>query len=100
MNVPDFLVWRCANCGAPADGTKKLCACGTNVGVREGPSGAREQTWFDAEPDPRDATIATLRALLDRAEKALTGVIKEAGRDTPAFRLARSTLGDIRKGKI
>jgi hypothetical protein len=39
------------------------------------------------------------RALLERAKKALEAVIKEADRDTPGFRVARSTLEDIRKGK-
>jgi hypothetical protein len=67
LSVPDFLVWHCAGCGAPAVGTKKPCDCLTNVGTREGPNGKREQTFWDAPPDPRAATLSTYRALLEKA---------------------------------
>jgi hypothetical protein len=47
MSVPDFMIWHCAGCGAPAEGKKKPCNCVTNVGMRDGPRGKREQTWWD-----------------------------------------------------
>ena len=50
--IPAFLIWRCAGCGAPAEGKKKPCDCQTNVGTREGPNGRREQTWWAAQPAP------------------------------------------------
>ena len=71
MTVPDFMIWHCANCGAPAEGTKKPCECLTDVGVRQGPNGRGEQTFWDDPPDPRDATIATLTAALEEARGVL-----------------------------
>ena len=53
MTTPDFLIWRCAGCGAPAEGKKKPCNCVTNVGTRKGPSGTNEQTWWD-DPAPAE----------------------------------------------
>ena len=75
MTVPDFMIWHCANCGAPAEGTKKPCECLTDVGVRQGPNGRGEQTFWDDPPDPRDATIATLTAALEEARGALSGAL-------------------------
>ena len=60
MSVPDFLIWRCANCGAPAEGKKKPCACVTNVGTRAGPSGRLEQTWWDDPSSSLDDAIAAI----------------------------------------
>jgi len=71
MNVPDFLIWHCAGCGAAAKGTKKPCGCATNVGTRRGPNGRFESTWWDAPPDPRDGLIAAQSAALALAEGAL-----------------------------
>ena len=48
MNVPKFLIWHCAGCGAPAEGRRKPCGCPTNVGTREGPNGRCEQTFWDS----------------------------------------------------
>lgn len=59
MSVPDFLIWHCAGCDLPAVGKKKPCDCATNVGVRQGPNGTREQTWWD---DPESNDAATERA--------------------------------------
>ena len=78
MTVPDFMIWHCANCGAPADGTKKPCECLTDVGVREGPNGRGEQTFWDDPPDPRDAAIFTLRAAVATARAALEPFAKAA----------------------
>jgi hypothetical protein len=50
MAMPDFLTWRCAGCGASAEGKKKPCGCATNVGTRKGPNGGNEHTWWDAPP--------------------------------------------------
>lgn len=50
MSIPDFLVWRCAGCGAPAEGNKKPCGCPTNIGIRKGPHGETETTWWDVPP--------------------------------------------------
>ena len=66
MTVPDFMIWHCAGCGAAAEGKMKPCDCPTNVGTREGPNGRGEQTFWDDPPDPRNATIATLTAEIDR----------------------------------
>ena len=71
MAVPDFLIWHCDDCGTPAEGTKKPCGCATNVGTRKGPNGRLESTWWDAPPDPRDATIDAQSAALALAREAL-----------------------------
>jgi len=62
--VPDFLVWHCAGCGAPAVGKVKPCECATNVGTRGGPHGNREQTWWDDPPDPLLTRITALEEAL------------------------------------
>lgn len=51
--VPEFLmIWRCAGCGAPAEGKQKPCQCATNVGFRQGPNGKIEKTsWDDPLPE-------------------------------------------------
>ena len=115
LSVPDFLVWHCAGCGAPAVGTKKPCDCLTNVGTREGPNGKREQTFWDAPPDPSDTTISRLRAALAVAEGALepftsggdnkwwtddmTVVHTERRLTVGDLRRARTALDEIRKAK-
>jgi hypothetical protein len=109
--------FKCCGCGAEAVGLTKPCDCPTMVGWRNTGDRKTEYCTWDSPPDPRDATIATLRALLDRAEKALEPFGKCArsfeGKYPPGhdnrryapgvivrdFRLARSTLEDIRKGK-
>ncbi|MDE2232538.1 MAG: hypothetical protein KGJ90_00200 [Patescibacteria group bacterium] len=53
MSIPDFLIWHCVGCDAPAEGKKKPCDCATNVGARRGPNGKREQTWWD-DPAPAE----------------------------------------------
>lgn len=64
MTAPDFMIWHCAGCGAPAEGKKKPCDCATNIGTREGPNGARESTWWDDE--------------LARIEEQIVGVASDA----------------------
>lgn len=81
--TPDFLVWHCAGCGAAARGTKKPCDCATNVGIRKGPNGKTETTWWDDPPDESDAEIAQLRALA-----AKVGPLREALRK---FSIRRTT---------
>lgn len=76
--VPDFLVWHCANCGAAANATKKPCDCATNVGVRTGPNGKREQTWWDDSSsdaptyDELSALLAQMAAALEKAQFQLS----------------------------
>lgn len=91
MSAPDFLIWHCVGCGAAADGKKKPCGCVTNVGSRDGPSGEREQTWWDNPPkgleipkDVLDEVVASLNRAIGIAtalEPRLTaGFIEIAGR--------------------
>ena len=63
MAVPDFLIWHCAGCGAPAVGKTKPCGCTTNVGVRKGPNGENEQTWWDDPPLKKLAGLSNARIL-------------------------------------
>lgn len=72
MTFPYFLIWRCAGCGAPAEGKKKPCGCATNVGVRKGPKGKTETTWWD---DPLTNSDA-MRQEIERLRKIET-VAKE-----------------------
>lgn len=60
-----MLIWYCANCGAPAQDKKKPCDCATNVGMRDGPNGSREQTWWDDPPDKLDRAMAALKKCRD-----------------------------------
>lgn len=66
--MPDFMIWHCAGCGAPAEGKKKPCGCATNVGTRKGPSGHTEQTWWDAGQGLPDPSIRYWVAELIRSE--------------------------------
>lgn len=59
----------CAGCNAPAEGKKKPCACATNVGVRVGSNGKKEQTWWAAkEPAP----VLITDAMVNRAHGELS----------------------------
>ena len=92
MSVPDFLIWHCAGCGAPAEGKKKPCDCVTNVGTRAGPNGGkREQTWWDEPPkgleiprDVLDEVVAALNRAIGIATakepSLVAGLIETAGR--------------------
>jgi len=62
MITPDFLIWHCAGCGKAAEGKKKPCDCATMVGFRDGPTGKRETTCWDA-PDEQPPIIAELERL-------------------------------------
>lgn len=79
MSVPNFLIWHCAGCGAPADGKKKPCDCPTNVGTRSGPNGRRERTWWDYFP----STDAIERGAQAAYEAALAN--SKHQEDTPAW---------------
>lgn len=75
--APDFLVWRCGGCGARAVGKIKPCECATDVGVREGPNGHPEQTWWD-DPLPEmpralSELVGAVGIYLGRIESAHKG---------------------------
>jgi hypothetical protein len=93
--VPDFLVWKCAGCGASAVGTRKPCACPTNVGVRKGPHGEEEQTWWDAPSETADELLkdaaryerkGTLSPFEKELATALDAAIKRVARLEDALR--------------
>ncbi len=75
QTVPDFMVWRCAGCGATAVGKTKPCECATNVGYRFGPNGKTETTWWD---EPPSETVAVPRELLERLQEYFEGLVKIA----------------------
>lgn len=68
--VPDFMIWRCACCEAPAVGKQKPCDCATNVGARMGPNGKMETTWWDA---PLSDCVSVPRELIERILRARGG---------------------------
>jgi len=79
--VPDFLVWRCAGCGATAVGKRKPCNCATNVGFRKGPQGEAQQTWWEEPVETVEALRARLTAkdeALAKAQDRIAGLEEEA----------------------
>jgi hypothetical protein len=93
MSVPDFLVWHCANCGAPAVGKNKPCDCSTNVGTRAGPKGQREQTWWDDPPSDWQQRYEAQAKEYKLARERLLALADEALRRDAEFR-ALATLMD------
>lgn len=92
--VPDFLVWHCANCGAAANATKKPCDCATNVGVRTGPNGKREQTWWDdlSSDTPTYDQLSALCAQMAAAVKAMYPYLETSEEGDRATQVALSAL--------
>lgn len=108
--VPDFLIWRCAGCGAQAEGKQKPCDCATNVGTRKGPNGTLETTWWDDPP----STPEMLRQLADavdsvtedqsRAFFLFSQILKRMARDASeeqcdCFDMCKKALSGVHNGK-
>ena len=77
MSAPDFLIWHCAGCGAAAKGKEKPCYCATNVGVRDGPNGSREQTWWDNPPNEWQLRYEAQAAEYKLARERLLALVDE-----------------------
>lgn len=94
MTVPDFLIWHCAGCGAPADGKKKPCDCATNVGTRTGPNGSHEETWWDRPRSSDVVLYEAAKSLANFCERSLNAgpITKNPGREAMLWRNLRAAL--------
>ena len=101
MNVPKFLIWHCAGCGAPAEGRRKPCGCPTNVGTREGPNGRREQTFWDSVlglSEKFRQEIGASSAELSEANFAMNAALQRVSYLRAVVEKARRSLDDARYG--
>ena len=94
ISTPDFLIWHCAGCGAAAEGKKKPCDCATNVGVRDGPNGSREQTWWDDPPNEWQLRYEAQAAEYKLARERLLALADEALRYEAEFRALADLMDD------